>query len=83
MINLASGAAGWWIFLIVGIFAVIGIVVFLLRKKIPGLAEYDKEDEEEIAKDNLSRILVDVEEEKKEQEFHKQFTKKDEEDNEK
>lgn len=44
---------------------------FLLRKKIPGLAEYDKEDEETIAKDNLSRILVDVPEKKDEKEEKK------------
>ena len=49
-----------------GIFIVIGIIVFILRKKIPGLVDYEKEDEEKIAQDNLSRILVDVEPEKKE-----------------
>ena len=67
MITLA-GTAGWWVFLIVAIFAVIGLVVFILRKKIPGLVNYEEEDEETIAKDNLSRILVDVEKKKKDEE---------------
>jgi len=59
---LSSSNEGWWIFGIVAIFIIIGVVVFVLRKKIPGLVEYDKEDEKKIAEDNLSRILVDVEE---------------------
>lgn len=67
MITLqGTNSSWWWIFVIVGIFIVIGIIVFVLRKKIPGLADYEKEDEEKIAQDNLSRILVDVEPEKKE-----------------
>ncbi len=67
MITLqGTNSSWWWIFLIVGIFIVIGIIVFVLRKKIPGLVDYEKEDEEKIAQDNLSRILVDVEPEKKE-----------------
>ena len=80
-----SGTQNWWVFLIVAIFLVIGAIVFFLRKKIPGLAEYDKEDEgceddeefnfdedeETIAKDNLSRILVDVPEKKDEKEEKK------------
>ena len=67
MITLQGTNSSWWqIFLIVGIFIVIGIIVFVLRKKIPGLVDYEKEDEEKIAQDNLSRILVDVEPEKKE-----------------
>ncbi len=67
MITLQStNSSWWWIFLIAGIFIVIGIIVFVLRKKIPGLVDYEKEDEEKIAQDNLSRILVDVEPEKKE-----------------
>ncbi len=82
MIYLAAGS-GWWVFLIIGVFAVIGIVVFLLRKYIPGLANYEKEDEEKIAKDNLDRILVDVDDEKKQEEFNKQFKKNPEEDEEK
>ena len=67
MITLqGTNSSWWWIFLIVGIFIVIGIIVFVLRKKIPCLVDYEKEDEEKIAQDNLSRILVDVEPEKKE-----------------
>ena len=66
-----SGTQNWWVFLIVAIFLVIGAIVFFLRKKIPGLAEYDKGDEETIAKDNLSRILVDVPEKKDEKEEKK------------
>ena len=67
MITLqGTNSSWWWIFLIVGIFIVTGIIVFVLRKKIPGLVDYEKEDEEKIAQDNLSRILVDVEPEKKE-----------------
>lgn len=67
MITLQStNSSWWWIFVIAGIFIVIGIIVFVLRKKIPGLADYEKEDEEKIAQDNLSRILIDVELEKKE-----------------
>lgn len=67
MITLAGNNTGWWVFLIVAIFVVIGVIVFILRKKIPGLVNYEEEDEETIAKDNLSRILVDVEDEKKEE----------------
>lgn len=48
--------------LIVLIFLAIGAVVFFLRKKIPGLAEYKEENEDEITKENLSRMLVDVDE---------------------
>ena len=67
MITLqGTNSSWWWIFVIAWIFIVIGIIVFVLRKKIPGLADYEKEDEEKIAQDNLSRILVDVEPEKKE-----------------
>ena len=67
MITLqGTNSSWWWIFVIAGIFIVIGIIVFVLRKKIPGLADYEKEDEEKIAQDNLARILVDVEPEKKE-----------------
>lgn len=67
MITLAGNSTGWWVFLIVAIFVVIGVIVFILRKKIPGLVNYEEEDEETIAKDNLSRILVDVEDEKEEE----------------
>lgn len=49
--------------LIVLIFLAIGGVVFILRKKIPGLTDYKDENEEDIANENLSRILVDIEEE--------------------
>ncbi len=62
-VTLSGNSSGWWIFGIVAIFVIIGVVVFVLRKKIPGLAEYDKEDESKIAEDNLSRILVDVDDE--------------------
>lgn len=62
MILSSSEIGGWWIFAIVAIFALIGVVVFVLRKKIPGLAEYEKEDEKKIAEDNLARILVDIDE---------------------
>ena len=55
-----SGSNGWWVFLIVAIFALIGLVVFILRKKIPGLIDYEEHDEEEIAHENLSNILVDL-----------------------
>ena len=56
-----SGSNGWWVFLIVAIFALIGLVVFILRKKIPGLVDYEEQDEEQIAQENLSNILVDLE----------------------
>ena len=83
MINTLQGTSWWWILLIIGIFAIIGLTVFLLRKYIPGLTDYEKEDEEKIAKDNLDRILVDVEEEKKREEFNSQFKKKQDEDDKK
>ena len=56
-----SGSNGWWVFLIVAIFALIGLVVFILRKKIPGLVDYEEQDDEQIAQENLSNILVDLE----------------------
>jgi len=56
-----SGSNGWWVFIIVAIFALIGLVVFILRKKIPGLVDYEEQDEEQIAQENLSNILVDLE----------------------
>ena len=56
-----SGSNGWWVFLIVAIFALIGLVVFILRKKIPGLVDYEEQDEDQIAQENLSNILVDLE----------------------
>ena len=56
-----SGSNGWWVFLIVAIFALIGLVVFILRKKIPGLVDYEEQDDEQIAHENLSNILVDLE----------------------
>lgn len=67
MINiLASNNEGYWVFGIAAVFIIIGVVVFILRKKIPGLVEYEEQDEEEIAQENLSRILVDFEENKEE-----------------
>lgn len=65
MRTLQSTTSGWWVFVIVAIFALIGVIVFVLRKRIPGLAEYEEEDEQKIAEDNLSRILVDVEKDEK------------------
>ena len=53
----------FWMITIVLIICLIGLVVFLLRKHIPGLAEYEEEDEETIAEDNVSRILMTLEEE--------------------
>ena len=53
----------FWMITIVLIICLIGLVVFLLRKHIPGLAEYEEEDEEKIAEDNVSRILMTLEEE--------------------
>lgn len=61
MVTLSGLSSGLTIFFIVLIFVIIGVIVFVLRKKIPGLTDYKEENEEEIAKDNLSRILVDVE----------------------
>ena len=67
MINiLASNNEGYWVFGIAAVFIIIGVVVFILRKKIPGLVEYEEQDEEEIAQENLSLILVDFEEYKEE-----------------
>lgn len=68
MVILSGLPSGLTIFFIVLIFVIIGVVVFILRKKIPGLIDYKEESEEEIAKDNLSRILVDIEEESDEKE---------------
>ena len=62
MVSLSSGNNFLTIALIVLIFLAIGAVVFFLRKKIPGLAEYKEENEDEIVNENLSRMLVDVEE---------------------
>lgn len=79
--NFLKGSTGaWWVFFIVAIFLIIGGIVFYLRKNIPGIAEYEEEDEEKIAQDNLSRILVSVEEEKKQEEKLKELEddKKDE-----
>ena len=63
MLYLAS--SGWWMFAIVAIIGLVGLVVFLLRKHIPGLVEYENEDEEKIAEDNLNRVLMTLEEEDK------------------
>ena len=62
MVVLNELNSGWTVFFIVLIFAIIGVVVFVLRKKIPGLTDYQDQNDEEIAQDNLSRILVDVDE---------------------
>ena len=59
--NFLSGSNGWWVFIIVAIFALIGLVVFILIKKIPGLVDYEEQDDEQIAQENLSNILVDLE----------------------
>lgn len=65
MTVLKGTVDGWWIFIIVGIFILIGVIVFILRKRIPGLVDYEKEDENKIAEDNLSRMLMSTEEEEK------------------
>ena len=55
----------FWMIAIVIIICAIGGLVFLLRKHIPGLVEYEEEDEETIAENNVSRILMTLEEEEK------------------
>ena len=63
MTFLAS--SGWWMFAIVAIIGILGLIVFLLRKHVPGLVDYENEDEEKIAEDNINRVLMTLEEEDK------------------
>lgn len=55
---------------LLGIFGVLALIVFLLRKFVPSLRGDEEKpvSKEEAAKENLDRILVPIEEEKAEEE---------------
>lgn len=58
-----------FLLIIVAIFGALALIVFILRKHIPSLRDDDikkPETEEQAAKESLDRILVPIEDEKKE-----------------
>lgn len=63
---LASSGDWWWLFVILGIFAIIVIAVILVKRhvKIFQNQEQPKTDKE-IAQEELDRLLQPIEEEKK------------------
>ena len=64
--RLLDGLQGLWIFLIViGFFAVIAIVAYIIHKILrPKLKDEDKQDEKKNAQEELDRILQPVEDDK-------------------
>ncbi len=83
--NLLADLSGLWIFLIVlGFFAVIAIVAFIIHKFLrPRLRENEPEDEEnkeeKYAKEELDRVLQPVEDEEVSKEIQEYKQNDDEE----
>ena len=66
MYILESNAGLYVIWILLGALA-LGLIVFLLRKFIPGLKGEDvEEDEQKVAEDNVKRKIVEYKEEEQE-----------------
>ncbi len=48
----------WWILGFLGVAALIALVVWLLRRYIPGLTDNEVEDPDKISRDNIERLIV-------------------------
>ncbi len=52
-----------WVLYFLAVAVAIALVVWLIRRFVPGLADNEKEDPEKISRDNIERLIVTPKEE--------------------